>query len=103
MVRVPTPPESALSPNSEASPMRSPRRRFAGIVLATLVAVTGGALAVVLTATADAGTVGAGSYTETLPAGAKLPTGCGDLATNPRQFLTANAPAGAVPTNDWWS
>jgi len=83
--------------------MRSPRRRFAGIVLATLVAVTGGTLAVVLTANADAGTVGAGSYTETLPAGAKLPTGCGDLATNPRQFLTANAPAGAVPTNDWWS
>ncbi|GAB1642237.1 glycosyl hydrolase [Krasilnikovia sp. MM14-A1259] len=32
-----------------------------------------------------------------------LPTGCGDLSTRPRQFLTAHAPAGALPTNDWWS
>jgi endoglucanase Acf2 len=47
--------------------------------------------------------VGAGSYTTTLPAGAALPSGCGDLATNPRRHMTANAPAGPVPTNDWWS
>ncbi|SDM60668.1 glycosyl hydrolase [Allokutzneria albata] len=47
--------------------------------------------------------VGAGSYTTALPAGAALPTACSDLATNPRRHLTANAPAGAVPTNDWWS
>ena len=53
--------------------------------------------------TTDAATVGAGSYTETLPAGASLPVGCGDLSTNPRQFMTPNAPAGPVPTNDWWS
>ena len=32
-----------------------------------------------------------------------LPTGCGDISTNPRSTLTANAPAGPVPTNDWWS
>ncbi|BFU43168.1 glycosyl hydrolase [Krasilnikovia sp. MM14-A1004] len=32
-----------------------------------------------------------------------LPTGCGDLSTRPRQFVTPHAPAGALPTNDWWS
>jgi endoglucanase Acf2 len=47
--------------------------------------------------------VGAGSYTGTPPAGAKLPTGCGDLTANPRRYVTGNAPGGAVPTNDWWS
>jgi endoglucanase Acf2 len=75
--------------------------RRAGTLL--LAAVVAGAGAVALSGTADAGTVGAGSYTETLPAGASLPVGCGDLATDPRQFMTANAPAGPVPTNDWWS
>ena len=45
--------------------------------------------------------VGNGSYT-TDPVG-PLPSGCGTISTNPRQFLTENAPAGAVPTNDWWS
>ncbi|HEX8488919.1 MAG TPA: glycosyl hydrolase [Propionibacteriaceae bacterium] len=52
---------------------------------------------------AIAAAVGAGSYTTTLPAGAALPSGCGDLSTNPRASVTANAPAGPVPTNDWWS
>ncbi|MET1004376.1 MAG: glycosyl hydrolase [Propionibacteriaceae bacterium] len=52
---------------------------------------------------ADAATVGQGSYTTTLPAGGALPSGCGDLSTNPRQSVTANAPKGPVPTNDWWS
>lgn len=52
---------------------------------------------------AIAATVGAGSYTTTLPAGKMLPAGCGDLSTNPRAALTANAPRGAVPTNDWWT
>jgi len=66
-------------------------------------AVATGLGAVTLSGTADAATVGAGSYTETLPAGAGLPAGCGDLSTNPRQFMTANAPAGPAPTNDWWS
>ena len=45
--------------------------------------------------------VGSGSYT-TDPVG-KLPSGCGSISTDPRQFLTANAPSGALPTNDWWS
>ena len=89
--------------SSHRAPRRRGRHRLAGLAAAALVALGAGTLAVTLTATADAAPVGAGSYTETLPAGAKLPTGCGDLATNPRQFLTANAPQGAVPTNDWWS
>ena len=42
-----------------------------------------------------------GGYT-TDPVG-KLPSGCGSIWTDPRQFLTANAPSGALPTNDWWS
>jgi len=52
---------------------------------------------------ASAATVGAGSYTTTLPAGKQLPAGCGDLSTNPRAALTADAPKGPVPTNDWWT
>ncbi len=79
------------------------RRGLRPAVLAVAAAVVAGLGAVALSGPAGAATVGAGSYTETLPAGASLPTGCGDLATNPRQFMTANAPAGPVPTNDWWS
>ncbi len=77
-----------------------------GPPLRMLAAVTAAAVvATVLFTTTPAGAepVGAGSYTTTLPAGAALPSACGDLATNPRRHLTANAPAGAVPTNDWWS
>ena len=81
-----------------------PRRvRFLGFATTLVVALGAGAFAVAVSGDADAATVGAGSYTEALPAGAKLPTGCGNLSTNPRQYLTPNAPPGAVPTNDWWS
>ncbi len=52
---------------------------------------------------AEGATVGVGSYTTTLPAGGALPSGCGDISTNPRASVTANAPKGPVPTNDWWS
>jgi endoglucanase Acf2 len=79
------------------------RARFVSLALAAVVTAAAGATAIALTGSAEAATVGAGSYTETLPAGAKLPTGCGSLTTNPRQYVTANAPTGAVPTNDWWS
>ncbi|MET0967002.1 MAG: glycosyl hydrolase [Nakamurella sp.] len=77
---------------------------MAAIVAAVLVVAA--TLTVVVNAAASSlaagGTpVGSGSYT-TDPVG-PLPSGCGDLSTNPRQFLTQNAPAGAVPTNDWWS
>jgi endoglucanase Acf2 len=77
--------------------------RWARSAAALVVAVSSGILAVSLSGSADAATIGAGSYTETLPAGARLPTGCGSVSTNPRENVTANAPAGAVPTNDWWS
>ncbi|MET7394772.1 glycosyl hydrolase [Dactylosporangium sp. NPDC005572] len=71
-----------------------------------------GAIAVAVVATvvtfltlpdAEAATLGSGSYATTRPAGTSGPTGCGSIATNPRQFVTANAPTGPVPTNDWWS
>ncbi|PPK98317.1 endoglucanase Acf2 [Kineococcus xinjiangensis] len=61
-------------------------------------------LAAVPVSGASAATVGRGSYADTLPADASGPTStCGNLTSNPRQFVTANAPAGPVPTNDWWS
>jgi endoglucanase Acf2 len=87
------------------APSRPGTPTLSGRALALTVAasVTAGLCAVAVATSADAATVGAGSYTETLPPGAGLPVGCGDLATNPRQFMTANAPAGPVPTNDWWS
>ncbi len=81
----------------------SPAVTGRALVVTVTAAVVAGLGAVTLSGTADAAPVGAGSYTETLPPGAGLPVGCGDLATNPRQFMTANAPAGPVPTNDWWS
>ncbi|MGI8458134.1 MAG: glycosyl hydrolase [Propionibacteriaceae bacterium] len=85
-------------------PARSRRSRGSGIAIAISLSLVVGAVA---TATmpreARAATVGAGSYTTSLPAGAKLPTGCGDIATNPRAYVTKNAPKGPIPTNDWWS
>ncbi|NSX35187.1 fibronectin type III domain-containing protein [Pseudarthrobacter oxydans] len=45
--------------------------------------------------------VGSGSYTtDTI---GPAPEGCAPLATDARAFVTDTAPAGAVPTNDWWS
>ncbi|MEV4708370.1 glycosyl hydrolase [Actinoplanes sp. NPDC049316] len=86
-------------------PGRPASRALTGraFVLAVVASVTAGLAATAVASTADAAAVGAGSHTETLPPGASLPTGCGSLSTNPRQFLTADAPAGPVPTNDWWS
>ncbi|MGC4768357.1 glycosyl hydrolase [Micromonospora sp. DT44] len=77
-----------------------PHRRWA-LAAATALALVVGGLTIPVTRAAEAAGVGAGSYTTT-PVGA-LPTGCGQMSSNPRQFATANAPAGAVPTNDWWS
>ena len=97
---------------ADASPSGATSRRTSPIhsgritVLATvtsIVCIAAAFGAVTFAGPADAGSVGAGSYTETLPAGAALPSGCGNLATSPRQFMTANAPPGPVPTNDWWS
>ncbi|KQY48307.1 glycosyl hydrolase [Cellulomonas sp. Root137] len=53
---------------------------------------------------AEAVTVGSGSYAEGTPTGGAVPTECnGTPVTNPRAHVTANFPAGAIPTNDWWT
>ncbi|MET7964535.1 glycosyl hydrolase [Micromonospora zamorensis] len=77
-----------------------PHRRWALAATTALALVVGG-LAIPVTRAAEAAPVGAGSYTTT-PVG-PLPNGCGAMSSNPRQFATANAPAGPIPTNDWWS
>ncbi|MEU7961283.1 glycosyl hydrolase [Micromonospora humida] len=80
-----------------------PRRRAPWVLAATtaLTVLVGGLTLTTADSPAEAATVGAGSYT-TDPVG-PLPAGCGAMSTNPRQYATANAPAGPVPTNDWWS
>ncbi|MFJ6199836.1 glycosyl hydrolase [Micromonospora sp. NPDC092111] len=81
----------------------APHRRTPWVLATTtaLAVLVGGLTLTTAGTPAEAAAVGAGSYT-TDPVG-PLPTGCGTLSTNPRQFATANAPAGPVPTNDWWS
>ncbi|TKV62173.1 hypothetical protein FDO65_05530 [Nakamurella flava] len=76
-------------------------RRVLALVAAAATSVAG--LVVIAQPAAAAGvvSVGAGSYT-TDQVG-PLPSGCGSISTDPRQFLTENAPKGAIPTNDWWS
>jgi endoglucanase Acf2 len=82
--------------------MRLSRGRplFAGAAALALVAT---AVTFVALQSAAADTLGSGSYATARPAGQAPPAGCGSIGTNPRQWVTANAPAGAVPTNDWWS
>ncbi|MGI5214522.1 glycosyl hydrolase [Plantactinospora sp. CA-290183] len=77
-------------------------RRARGLAALTLAALAA-TVALVAPTGAGADPLGAGSYTTTRPAGAAGPSGCADLSTNPRRYVTGNAPAGAVPTNDWWS
>ena len=49
-------------------------------------------------------TVGSGSYADSTPPGAAVPTECNDRPiTNPRAHVTSSFPAGAIPTNDWWT
>ena len=97
---------SAIGTHSASGILPSRRRipgRRGSVIIAVVAALIAAATVTVLVApAAQAATpVGAGSYT-TSPVG-PLPSGCGSISTNPRQFLTDNAPAGAVPTNDWWS
>ncbi|WP_231495941.1 glycosyl hydrolase [Cellulomonas sp. HZM] len=57
-----------------------------------------------VTTSAGAVSVGSGSYAEGTPAGGAVPTECnGTPVTNPRAHVTASFPAGAIPTNDWWT
>src|SRR6478672_8138884 len=80
---------------SPSTPMRWPGKAIGIVMVAALVSA-----AVVATSARAAAAapgvvpVGAGSYT-TDDVG-PLPSGCGDLSTNPRQFLTDSAPAGAI-------
>ncbi|MEV4481309.1 glycosyl hydrolase [Micromonospora coxensis] len=80
-----------------------PHRRTPWVLASTtaLAVFVAGLTVTAGTGTAEAATVGAGSYTTDRVG--PLPAGCGEMSTNPRQFATANAPAGPIPTNDWWS
>ena len=90
-----------------AVPFRPERRRPArtggavALAIVTMMVVIAGITVAAAGPAAAATKVGNGSYT-TDPIG-PLPSGCGTVSTNPRQFLTANAPSRRVPTNDWWS
>lgn len=53
---------------------------------------------------AEAVDVGSGSYAEGTPTGGAVPTECSNTPiTDPRAHVTTNFPAGAIPTNDWWT
>ena len=75
---------------------RGPVASLAAVVLALSgLGVVAGA------AHAEPVAIGSGGYTTDRVG--PSPEGCAPLASDPRAYLTANAPAGAVPTNDWWS
>ncbi|CAM3851972.1 glycosyl hydrolase [Kibdelosporangium persicum] len=81
-----------------------PAMKQAGRAITAALAVLALALSFVLFTshrTASATVVGAGGYLDSLPGAG--PAGCGSIGSNARTFVTANAPAGGVPTNDWWS
>lgn len=75
------------------------RRRSAGLAVAALLA---GLLATVPASPAGAATitVGAGSYTTDLPAGAAGPSNTAGAPVAPK---ITSAVTAKVPTNDWWS
>ena len=79
------------------------RATAAIVVIVAMVAYLG--QAVLLPAPpAAAVAVGSGSYAEGTPPGGGVPTECVDTPiANPRAHVTSNFPAGAIPTNDWWT
>ena len=87
---------------TDATPRRG-RATRRGLAAIATVALAAGGITFAVQGGAGADPIGAGSYTTTRPAGGAAPTACGNIATNPRQYVTDNAPDGAVPTNDWWS
>lgn len=93
---------SGIAPTGRRRAGRRPTARVLVVLLAAVVAASAGLMLVAaVPAAAATMRVGAATYT-TDPVG-PLPSGCGTVSTNPRQYLTATAPSGAVPTNDWWS
>ncbi|WP_380164361.1 glycosyl hydrolase [Jannaschia sp. R86511] len=91
---------------SPPTPRRSRRpARTAAAAVAAVLALSGlgvgSARADTRASDADPVPVGAGSFTTDQVGPA--PEGCAPLATDARAFVTDDAPAGAVPTNDWWS
>ncbi|GIF73991.1 glycosyl hydrolase [Asanoa siamensis] len=79
----------------------SHRWRAPAAVLAVALVTT--ALSFTMLDPAGAAPLGAGSYATSRPAGGAAPVACAGVSANPRLYVTGNAPAGAVPTNDWWS
>lgn len=85
-------------PDGRSGPARRGARLGIAGLTAAMLAVSGiGATA----AHAEPVPVGSGSYTTEQVGPA--PEGCAPLGTDARAFITDDAPAGAVPTNDWWS
>src|SRR4051794_1556917 len=79
------------------------RATAAIIVIVAMVAYLGQAVLLPAPRAAAVG-VGSGSYAEGTPPGGGVPTECVDTPiANPRAHVTANFPAGAIPTNDWWT
>lgn len=77
------------------------RSRTGRISLITVAAMLLSGFAATGAARAETMPVGSGSYTT--DAIGPAPEGCAALATDARAYVTDTAPAGAVPTNDWWS
>jgi len=81
----------------------SRRATAAVVVIVAMVAYLGQAVLLPAPRAAAVG-VGSGSYAEGTPPGGGVPTECVDTPiANPRAHVTANFPAGAIPTNDWWT
>ena len=76
----------------------SAARRHRGAVAVAIAVMVTAAITATAGPAAAATAVGAGSYTSD-PVG-PLPSGCGTVSTSPRQFVTAHAPTGAIPTNE---
>ena len=92
-------------PRPAPDPRPLPARRTVVALVAAAALVVSLLQAVALSPDrAQAATVGSGSYADSAPAGAAVPTECNDRPiTNPRAHVTSSFPSGAIPTNDWWT
>jgi endoglucanase Acf2 len=97
---------SAAELHRESPPPQpgSHRRRATALTVAATLAVSLIGATVLAAPTAAAVDVGEGSYAEGTPPGQPVPSECGGAPiTNARAHVTADFPAGALPTNDWWT